>query len=129
MNSDRAIYINSSNAGIFPVVLFVVPAEGGLELNIECSDSYRPIIKIPLNCVKRVGKQFERCGLQKQTITWKAGLFTRIWIRVKPVNEGVVSCNFFEVRLFLLGTVGFKIEAEKVRKLGEVLSGYETSHT
>ncbi|MCP3851087.1 MAG: hypothetical protein GY694_12740 [Gammaproteobacteria bacterium] len=129
MNSDRAIYINSSNAGIFPVVLFVVPVEGGLELNIESSDSYRPRVKIPLDCVKGVGKQFERCGLHKQTITWKAGLFTRIWIRVKPVNEGVVSCTFFGTRLFLLSFVGFKIETEKVRNLGEVLCGYETSHT
>ncbi len=130
MSTDRAIYIDSSNAGIFPVMLYVVPTKGGVEFNIESSDSFRPKVKIPSDFISEVGAQLRCSGLHKQIVTWKSGRFTRVRLTVKPTKEqGVVSCIFFGSWFFLLGLVSFKIETDKIQKLGKVLCEYDQNPT
>ncbi len=64
MSTEKAIYVGCSNAGFFPVSLYVVPTEGGVEINIESSDdyNYRPRVKIPSNLIAKIGEQLQGCG-------------------------------------------------------------------
>jgi len=120
---ERALFTTSSNAGLLPVAIFVMPHEDGIKILLELGNDLNPTILIKDSDIEELGDRLSKCGETNETIELNKSGITKSYFKIEPIDSVRCKVTYIAKVIIPLAATRFKIEREKLNTLGRKLIG------